>query len=42
MLGWLLGAAAAFYLLFLVITLVLRRMPAPIGENADLFVSARR
>ena len=40
LLGWALAAAAAFYLLFLGITLVLRRMPAPIGENADLFAQA--
>jgi polar amino acid transport system permease protein len=41
LLGWIAGAAAAFYLLFLLITLVLRRAPAPIGgENADLFVQA--
>ena len=38
--GWVVGAAAAFYLLFVLITLVLRRMPNPIGENADLFASA--
>ncbi|MGY2893765.1 amino acid ABC transporter permease [Deinococcus sp. UYEF24] len=40
LLGWFLAAAAAFYLLFFLITLVLRRAPAPIGENADLFTSA--
>ncbi|MFC4454887.1 amino acid ABC transporter permease [Deinococcus sonorensis] len=39
---WLLGAAVAFYLLFLLITLVLRRVPDPIGPNADLFVEAAR
>lgn len=42
LLAWVLGAAAAFYLLFLVITLVLRRMPEPIGANADLFAQAAR
>ena len=40
LLGWLVGAAAAFYLLFVIITLVLKRMPEPIGSNADLFSEA--
>ncbi|WP_424949687.1 amino acid ABC transporter permease [Deinococcus sp.] len=48
LLGWLLGAAAAFYLLFLLITLVLRHLPGnvlgldfgPVRQNADLFVQA--
>lgn len=39
---WLLGAAAAFYALFLLITLVLRHMPEPIGSRADLFVGGAR
>ena len=39
-LGWIVGAAAAFYVLFLLITLVLRQAPDPIGANADLFASA--
>ncbi|ABF45360.1 amino acid ABC transporter membrane protein, PAAT family [Deinococcus geothermalis DSM 11300] len=38
LLGWLVGATAAFYLLFLLITLVLRQIPEPIGPRADLFV----
>ncbi|GBF04330.1 amino acid ABC transporter permease [Deinococcus aerius] len=38
LLGWLVGAAAAFFLLFLLITLILRRIPDPIGPRADLFV----
>jgi len=48
LLAWIAGAAAAFYLLFLLITLVLRHVPAnflgldfgPIRQNADLFVQA--
>ncbi|MDO4247301.1 MAG: ABC transporter permease subunit, partial [Deinococcus sp.] len=35
---WLVGAAAAFAALFVLITLVLRQMPAPVGQYADLFV----
>lgn len=35
---WLLGAAAAFTALFFLITLVLRQMPEPVGQYADLFV----
>ncbi|WP_019584807.1 amino acid ABC transporter permease [Deinococcus apachensis] len=42
MLGWLVGAAAAFYLLFLLITLILRQIPEPIGPRADLFVQGAR
>lgn len=38
LLGWLVGATAAFYLLFLLITLILRQIPEPIGPRADLFV----
>lgn len=38
LLGWLVGAAAAFFLLFLLITLILRQIPDPIGPRADLFV----
>ncbi len=39
---WLLGAGVAFYLLFLLITVVLRLMPEPIGSRADLFVEGAR
>ena len=35
---WILGAAAAFAALFFLITLVLRQMPEPVGQYADLFV----
>ncbi|WP_291429618.1 amino acid ABC transporter permease [Deinococcus sp.] len=35
---WLIGAAAAFLLLFYLITVILRQMPDPIGPRADLFV----
>ncbi|MFC6750684.1 amino acid ABC transporter permease [Deinococcus aquaticus] len=35
---WLVGAAAAFLLLFYLITVILRQMPDPIGPRADLFV----
>lgn len=35
---WVAGAIAAFLLLFLLITFILRRMPDPIGPRADLFV----
>lgn len=38
LLGWVAGAAVAFYLLFLIVTFVLRRIPDPIGPRADLFV----
>ncbi|MBZ9749503.1 amino acid ABC transporter permease [Deinococcus sp. HMF7604] len=40
--GWSVLAAAAFLLLFFVITLVLRQMPDPIGPRADLFVEGAR
>jgi len=39
---WFTGAAAAFLLLFLFITLVLRQLPDPIGPRADLFVEGAR
>lgn len=39
---WLLGAGVAFYLLFLLISAVLRIMPEPIGSRADLFVDGAR
>ncbi|MFC4639658.1 amino acid ABC transporter permease [Deinococcus hohokamensis] len=39
---WLLGAAAAFLVLFGLITLILRQMPDPIGPRADLFVEGAR
>lgn len=42
LLGWVAGAAAAFVLLFFVITAVLRQMPEPIGSRADLFVEGAR
>ena len=42
LLGWVVGAAAAFLLLFYVITLILRQMPDPIGPRADLFVEGAR
>ena len=42
MAAWLIGAGIAFYLLFLLITLVLRVMPEPIGSRADLFVEGAR
>ncbi|BDP41392.1 amino acid ABC transporter permease [Deinococcus aetherius] len=42
LLVWLVGAAAAFLLLFFVITLILRRIPDPIGPRADLFVQGAR
>lgn len=42
LLGWLGAAAAAFLLLFLLITAVLRQMPDPIGPRADLFVEGAR
>ncbi|WP_309571382.1 amino acid ABC transporter permease [Deinococcus sp.] len=35
---WVVGAIAAFLILFLVITVILRQMPNPIGPRADLFV----
>ncbi|ADV67555.1 amino acid ABC transporter permease [Deinococcus maricopensis] len=35
---WVIGAGIAFYLLFLLITLILRKAPEPIGSRADLFV----
>ena len=35
---WLVGAVVAFVALFWLITLILRRMPDPIGPRADLFV----
>nr|WP_225429989.1 amino acid ABC transporter permease [Deinococcus detaillensis] len=40
--AWLLGAAAAFYLLFLLISVVLKLMPEPIGSRASLFVDGAR
>ena len=40
--AWLLGAGVAFYLLFLLITVVLRLIPEPIGSRADLFVEGAR
>ena len=42
LLGWVGGAAAAFFLLFLLITAILRQMPEPIGPRADLFVEGAR
>ncbi|WP_034384503.1 amino acid ABC transporter permease [Deinococcus sp. YIM 77859] len=42
LLGWLLGAAVAFFLLFFGVTAVLRQMPEPIGSRADLFVEGAR
>ncbi|WP_102126621.1 amino acid ABC transporter permease [Deinococcus planocerae] len=39
---WLVGAVAAFLLLFFVITQVLRAVPDPIGPRADLFVEGAR
>jgi polar amino acid transport system permease protein len=42
LLGWVAGAAAAFVLLFFLITAVLRQMPEPIGSRADLFVEGAR
>lgn len=39
---WVLGAAAAFIVLFAVVTAVLRQMPDPIGPRADLFVQGAR
>ncbi len=39
---WLLGAGVAFYLLFLLISVVLRVMPEPIGSRASLFVDGAR
>ncbi|MEF2277705.1 amino acid ABC transporter permease [Deinococcus sp. YIM 134068] len=39
---WLMGAVAAFLLLFFAITLILRQMPDPIGPRADLFVEGAR
>lgn len=40
--AWLLGAALVFYLLFFLITLVLQRMPEPIGSRAGLFVAGAK
>ncbi|MGI8748172.1 MAG: amino acid ABC transporter permease [Deinococcus sp.] len=42
LLGWLLGAGLAFYLLFLAVALVLRHIPDPIGPRAGLFVDGAR
>ncbi|SMB93058.1 amino acid ABC transporter permease [Deinococcus hopiensis] len=42
LLGWGLGAAAAFFLLFLLITAILKQLPEPIGPRADLFVEGAR
>ncbi len=39
---WLVGAAVAFVALFLVITLVMRLMPEPIGSRAGLFVQGAK
>ncbi len=39
---WLIGAALAFYLLFFLITLVLGRMPEPIGSRAGMFVQGAK
>lgn len=42
LLGWLAGAALTFFLLFFLITAVLRQMPEPIGSRAGLFVEGAR
>ncbi|MEW6421562.1 MAG: amino acid ABC transporter permease [Deinococcota bacterium] len=42
LLGWFVGAGAAFFLLFFLVTAILRQMPDPIGPRADLFVEGAR
>ena len=39
---WVAGAVLAFLVLFLLITVILRQMPDPIGPRADLFVEGAR
>ena len=39
---WVAGAVLAFFVLFLLITVILRQMPDPIGPRADLFVEGAR